>query len=366
MPTLVRAEGDLLDRVLDGTYPVWHDGLTRSSYGKFYRAQTRTVWGEGHLRMFALVDGDRLLASVKRYDLTAVVGGTRTAVCGLGAVFTDPAYRGRGHAAELIEGTLSAARADGAAFALLFSEIGADYYARLAFDVVPAPAMTTMRVAESPRYGAPMTMIRAGDQRDLNAIAAMGRSRAEPAAFHLDRDPDFIQYGISKKRLLAGLGRSGERELHFFIAEEGITAAAYVVIGVSGSTWTIEECGDRDPTGARVGAILQALIARQPAERRASIGAWLPHGFVPPQVTLSPPGPDQHGSTTDEQSERPSRTTGAPAPRPATHDHDQRLCPPPTDHRASTELMMMRSLVPGRTLPRLSAEDVLYWRIDLF
>ena len=69
-------------------------------------------------------------------------------------------------------------------------------------------------------------------------------------------------------------------------AEEGITAAAYVVVSIVGGTWTIEECGDRDPSGARVGAILQALIAREPAERRSTIRAWLPRGFVPPQVTI--------------------------------------------------------------------------------
>ncbi len=46
------------------------------------------------------------------------------------------------------------------------------------------------------------------------------------------------------------------------IAEEGITAAAYVVVSIVGGTWTIEECGDRDPSGARVGATLQALINR--------------------------------------------------------------------------------------------------------
>jgi hypothetical protein len=46
------------------------------------------------------------------------------------------------------------------------------------------------------------------------------------------------------------------------------------------------ECADRDPSGARVGAILQALIAREPVERRPSIRAWLPPGFVPPQVTI--------------------------------------------------------------------------------
>jgi hypothetical protein len=70
------------------------------------------------------------------------------------------------------------------------------------------------------------------------------------------------------------------------IAEEGITAAAYVVVTIVGDTWTIEECGDRDPSGARVGAILQALITREPVERRPTIRAWLPRGFVPPQVTI--------------------------------------------------------------------------------
>jgi hypothetical protein len=57
-------------------------------------------------------------------------------------------------------------------------------------------------------------------------------------------------------------------------------------ISVVGGTWTIEECGDRDPSGARVGAILQALIAREPVERRPTIRAWLPRGFLPPQVTI--------------------------------------------------------------------------------
>ena len=141
-------------------------------------------------------------------------------------------------------------------------------------------------MAEPPRRGAPMTMIRGGEERDLQAIVAMGQVRARDVRFHLDRDVDFVQHAITRKRLLAGLGAPGARELHFFIAEEGITAAAYVVISIAGSNWTIEECGDRDPSGARVGAMLQALVAREPVERRPSIRAWLPPAFVPPQVTI--------------------------------------------------------------------------------
>lgn len=323
MPTVVLAEGEVLDRVLDATHAVWHDGLTRTDYGKFYTAQARTAWGSRHLRTYALVDGPDVLASAKRYDLAGVVDGVPVQICGIGAVFTQPAHRGRGHARTVIERVLEEARGEGASIALLFSEIGSAYYARLGFAAVPGPPLTAIRVCESPRYGAPMTMIRGGEPRDLDAMAAMGRTRAAAVRFHLDRDPTLIQYAITKKRLLAGLGRSGARELHFFIAEEGLTAAAYVVISVAGLVWTIEDCGDRDPTGARVGAILQALIAREPIERRPSIVAWLPPGLAPPQLTLS---------------------AGGPAP----------------------EVMMVRSLDPDKTVARLAAADVLYWRADLF
>jgi hypothetical protein len=44
---------------------------------------------------------------------------------------------------------------------------------------------------------------------------------------------------------VAGLGSANVRQLHFYIAEEGTTAAAYVILTVVGQAWTLEECGDR-------------------------------------------------------------------------------------------------------------------------
>ena len=156
---------------------------------------------------------------------------------------------------------------------------------RLGFDVIPTSDVR-LHVIESVRHGAPATMVRGGDDRDFAAIASMNEKRAAPYRFHLNRDKDVVHYAIAKKRLLAGLGPSGARELHFFIAEEGASAAAYVVISVRGNEWTLEEAGDRDPSGARVGAILQVLIAREPTARRPVIRAWLPDGFRPPQITI--------------------------------------------------------------------------------
>ena len=208
----------------------------------------------------------------------------RCASCGLGSVWSEPSPQGAVHARALVETLLGEAADAGMEMALLFSQTAGDAE-RSDFDAIPLTDLT-LAVTQS-RRGAPMTTVRGGEERDFAAIVAMGRVRAGAQRLHLDRDVDFLQYVITTKRLLAGLGPANARQFHFFIAEEGITAAAYVIVSVVGHTWTLEECGDRDPSGARVGALLQALIAREPAERRPTIQAWLPPGFQPPQVTIA-------------------------------------------------------------------------------
>ena len=60
-------------------------------------------------------------------------------------------------------------------------------------------------MTESPRPGAPMTLIRGGEERDLQAIVAMGQVRASAFRFHLDRDVDLVQ---ARDRAQAAAGRS--------------------------------------------------------------------------------------------------------------------------------------------------------------
>jgi len=282
---VVRAEGAILDEILSATYDLWHEGLSRRAYERYFAAQLATAWGRAHLERLALVEGDALLASAKLYHFDASLDARPVRVVGVGAVFTQPAYRGRGAARELIERLLERSAGGGADLALLFSEIGPEYYTRLGFTPLAAEDLQ-VQVAVPKRRGAPMTMVRGGDDRDLEDLAAMGRTRAEPFRFRLERARDLIQYAIVKRRLLAGLGPSGEREVRFFVAEEGASAAAYVLVTARRGEWSIDECGDRDPAGARVGAILQVLLARDPAESRPAITARLPPGFLPPQLTV--------------------------------------------------------------------------------
>jgi hypothetical protein len=231
MPTVVAAEGAILERILDTTYPVLHQDLSRQAFAKFDAAQRKTAWALGHQRRFALVEGADLLASAQRYELSGTIDRQCVSICGIGAVCTDPACHDGCHARVLVERLIDDARRDGADLALLFIATDRTRYAPESFEVIPTGDVE-LKVAESSRYGAPMTLVRSGEDRDLAAIAAMGQARASQFRFHLDRDVDLVKYVITKKRLLAGLGSAGVRQLQFVIAEEGITAAAYMVVSI--------------------------------------------------------------------------------------------------------------------------------------
>lgn len=318
---IVIAEDALRERILDQTFPIWNEGLSREAYGRWNEAQLRTPWGRTHLHRLALV-GERgeLLATAKRYRFDVRVGGHAGTMCGIGAVFTPPDQRGRGYASTLIEMLLSQERAHGVLMASLFSEIGTAFYERLGFSPLP---LDEALIVVTRKAGAPAMLVRGGEERDLAAIAAMHDTRSAGAAFALRRDPALVQYALAKKRLLAGLGPVGRRQLEFFVAEEGASAVAYVVLHVTAHGWTLEEAGDRDPAGARLGAMLQALVAREPHQEPPNIRTWWPHGFaVPPQLELR-------------------------------------------DRVAARDVFMIRPLADTITMPRTS-DDVFYWRSDFF
>jgi GNAT superfamily N-acetyltransferase len=317
---LVPAQGHLLDQILDDSYPIWNEGLTRQAYRQWNVAQTRTLWGSQHLERVALVDdGGALLSSAKRYRFAARIDQREVTVLGIGAVFTPPDRRGQGHASTLIQRLVDEARSGGSDVALLFSEIGTPFYERLAFKPVP---LDEVRIRVRLEGGSPAMLVRAGHEKDLPALSAMHDVRAAASGFALRRDVQHIQFMLARKRLLAGLGPVGKRSVEFHVAEEGASAVAYVMLSVDVNGWTLVEAGDRDPAGARLGAMLQVLLAREPSVQPPPIRAWWPRRFpVPPQLEI-------------------------------VERHD------------ALDVMMMRPL--GSIAPPSSADGVFYWRSDFF
>lgn len=320
---LVTADGPPLEQILDETHRIWSDGLSRRNYARFNAMQMRTPWGSRHLQRMLLVD-DRgeVLSSAKHYDLTIRLDGRSSRAVGIGAVYTPERQRGRGHARALLERLLEQAAADGAAVALLFSEIDPDYYASAGFEPIVRHEVTVRTVPGS-RPGAPAILVRAGEERDIPAVAALARRMAEGHRFALDQADDYVRFSLSRKRLLAGLLPAELLNVEFFIAEEGASAVAFVILTVTADDMFLEMCGDRDPSGARVGAMLQVLEARTPAEARPSLSAFFPPAWLPPQLEIA----------SSEQ---------------------------------VREVMMVRPLRPGVLDRPLTEQDVLYWHGDMF
>jgi GNAT superfamily N-acetyltransferase len=287
---MITATGPILERILDGTYPIWNEGISRQAYSRWNQAQMATAWGRNHLRRVALVEGDQVLSSAKDYRFRAHADGRLVSVLGIGAVFTPPELRGRGHARTLIDRLLAQARDEGCALALLFSEIGSAYYEGMGFRVLPR-SISDIEVLPGRRAGAPATLVRSGEASDFELIAEIAARYREGAAFALDRTADLIAFGVTRRRLLAGLGPPGLRDVEFFVAEEGNRAVAYVVLSRGPSGLVLEDCGDRDPTGGRIGAVLQVLAARQPADSAMRLRGWLPRSVRPPQIRVSQEAP---------------------------------------------------------------------------
>jgi predicted N-acetyltransferase YhbS len=321
MATLVPATGGDLEQILRESFEIWSEGLSFPNYCRLWEAQLRTPWGTTHLDRVALVESGQVTSSAKRYDLSARVDGRIRRVLGIGAVFTSPSRRQRGGARRLMEAMLESALAEGYEFAMLFSEIEPAFYERL--DFVPVPLLES-RIRVRQRKGSPMVLMRGGDDRDIPAVAEVSALRHTGARLALDRSEDWIRYGLTKRRLLSGLGAAGVRHVEFLVTEEAQRAVAYVVVTTCDGQWFIEDAGDRDPSGARVGAMLEAMLARTPHGEEPEIRGWLPYGFVPPQIEV-------------------------------------------IDTRPTSEVLMIRPLK-DRTLqlPPVGVEDVRYARLDYF
>jgi len=320
--TLAPIDAVDLPHVVDARYERSGMGLEHHAFQRWHASRLLTPWGRTHMRSVGLFANGQLLASAVGYALSGFIDRRPIRVCGIGHVLSHAGNADPGPSHQLITQLVDDAAGAGAQMALLFGTAVPEWASRNGFHAV-VTSEVELTMAPTPRPGAPMTLVRGGEDRDLASIAAMGSLRAASFRFSLDRDVDLVQHAIMTKRMHAGLGPSGNQELQFFIAEEGITAAAYIVLSVVGSNWTIEECGDRDPGGARVGALLQALVAREPTSRPPAIRGWLPPGFCPPQA---------HSAV---------RT-------------------------ASTGGIMAAFLGSEAATPPLAAGDTLYWHGDLF
>jgi predicted N-acetyltransferase YhbS len=179
------------------THGLWADGLDRSAYRDAIATQMSGDWSRsGGYRFLVLVDETEPgpLGCLKLYRFRARLSGEEIAVGGIGAVFTPLERRGRGIASAMLSRAHAIMKERGDAVSLLFSEIGAAYYARAGYRELPAHHVRI----EVPAGGEPPVGVTRMGRDAIETVAAIRDAEDRGAGFTLLRDPEYWRFILSR------------------------------------------------------------------------------------------------------------------------------------------------------------------------
>ncbi len=234
-------------RYFRGVLPLWGGGLPADQFVTYQRRLANSDEAEGRYRLLGLFDGGpgagELLSAMKVYLLAGQQPAGPARVLGIGAVFTPPERRRLGHAAEMLRRALALYQGH-ADLALLFTDIGIDYYRRLGFRALESRECR-VELARLPKGGgyrpaAPREAL------DVSRILAAGRA-VEPTprpGFSLSRDGWATRFQLRRLRELARIRSVGEPEWGLFSeGKDGGEGAAMVrhtrdAVDVLDAAWT--------------------------------------------------------------------------------------------------------------------------------
>jgi hypothetical protein len=229
-----------------GVQPIWGGGLSPERFVAFQcRLADSREAGERY-RLLGLFEGERLVSAMKAYDLHGSYAGAPLRLLGIGAVYTPPPLRRRGHARRMLELAIAAHCERGFDAAVLFSDIGGEYYERLGFRALESDECTA-ELADLPR-GAAGHCAGPDDESAMARIFAQGHNASGELA--LARDGWVLSFQLRRLRELARARGIAEPEWGLRIISDRGEAAAMLrisrdAVDVLEAAWTDESL--RDP-----------------------------------------------------------------------------------------------------------------------
>jgi len=229
------------DEYFRGVQPIWGGGLNPERFIAFQQRLADSREASDRYHLFGLFDGDRLVSAMKAYDLRGSYARVPLRFFGIGAVYTPPALRRRGHARHMIELAIAHHRSMGYDAAVLFSDIGSSYYERLGFRTLESEECI-VDLDELPR-GATVHTAVVGDEALL--VRVFERGRAGDGELALARDGWVLAFQLRRLRELARARGMGEPEWGIHVARPDGAAAAMVrmsreAVDVLDAGWTDE------------------------------------------------------------------------------------------------------------------------------
>jgi GNAT superfamily N-acetyltransferase len=225
-----------------GIQPIWGGGLDEGRFQLFQRRLADSPEGRERYRLLGWFEDGALVSAMKSYRLNGSCAGRALQLLGIGAVYTPPARRRRGHAARMLRAAMEGAHGEGVHAAVLFSDIETRYYERLGFRPVESRECT-VDASALPRPLGGFRPALAGDEEKMTRL--FGRGRAEETRFCLSRDGWTLRFQLRRLRELARARGVGEPEWGVIAQDGGDEAAAMVRFGrdsidVLEAAWTAE------------------------------------------------------------------------------------------------------------------------------
>jgi len=279
---------DEMTAVLARSHEVWGEGMSLDDYTRFNLALKDSDWGRKNYRfLIARDDSGGLLSSLKLYNFRTALDGRPLRTAGIGALFTPPDRRGQGHAAALLEEALRRAGGEGAALALLVSEIGASWYEKRGFRTLPATEAACRARMPAPWPKEPQWVgagdpfmavpgLRPGRPDDLEALVAIHQTAISGQRFRMERDRAAWDYALLKSALAHRVRGDGEEQL--LVIEEGGPVAAYAFLKQMPEALRWKEHGTRPGSEARSIDLFWCALALARRSGKERVEGW----FLPP------------------------------------------------------------------------------------
>jgi len=273
-----------IESILRLSHEVWGEGMSPEDYVRFNLAQMETAWGRKRYRFLVGLEADgAVVCALKMFSLPVELDGRPALVAGIGAVFTPPERRGRGHARELVESVLARAQPLGHEAALLMSEIGAEYYARVGFSVLPAAEAGCLPFLPVPWPGEPAWLrggnvpaalpgLRSSSPEDLDALVVIREESTRGQRFRLLRDRAAWEHLLLKMSLGHRLRRDGEDLL--WVVERDGQVVAYAALKETRTALLWKEHGARLGAEDALADLFWSALAHARAMGVNRLDAW--------------------------------------------------------------------------------------------
>jgi hypothetical protein len=270
MPALRDLTAEERVAYFQGVQPIWGGGLAEPMFVTFQRRLADSPEARDRYRLLGLFEGGSFLSAMKAYELEGRFAGQPLRLLGIGAVFTPPHLRRQGFAAAMLSLSMDEYAHRGCGAAVLFSDIGGEFYQRLGFRALESRECLVESSA-LPRPAGGFRAVGPGEEGEVSALLARGRDAGERLT--LSRDGWTLRLQLRRLRELARARGVGEPEWGLRVEGRGGDAVAMIRLGrdtldLLDAAWTSD---------AARGRLLGALRDCMARSGRSRLRLWPAH-----------------------------------------------------------------------------------------